>query len=203
MNRLAQLAVFISGSGSNLQAIIDRCQDGTIPAKVALVVSSSPDAYGLIRAEKAGIDRVVHRRKDFSDGAAADQQLLNLLQSHRIDLIAFAGYLKMVSPVIISRFRGRVVNIHPGILPRYGGKGMYGLHVHEAVIANKERETGVTVHLVDEVYDHGQILACQKVPVRPDDTPETLAARVLEVEHALYPAVISDLCDKILKGSLQ
>lgn len=199
MNNRVRLAVFISGSGSNLQSIIDRCADGTIPAEVALVVSSSPEAYGLVRAEQAGIERAVYRRKDFPDGQAADEYLLGLLETHRIDIIALAGYLKMVAPAVISRYRGKIVNIHPGLLPTYGGKGMYGHFVHEAVIKAREKETGVTVHIVDEVYDHGDILACEKVPVFPEDTPDELAARVLKVEHALYPRVLKELSEKIAK----
>jgi formyltetrahydrofolate-dependent phosphoribosylglycinamide formyltransferase len=199
MNKQVRLAVFISGSGTNLQSIIDRCADGTIPAEVALVVSSDPEAYGLVRAEKAGIERAVYRRKDFPDGKAADNYLLALLDRHRIDIIALAGYLKMVAPAIISRYRGRVVNIHPGLLPKYGGKGMYGYFVHEAVIAAGDKETGVTIHIVDEIYDHGEVLACEKVPVMADDTPDELAERVLKVEHFLYPQVLKELSEKIAK----
>jgi len=199
MNDRVRLAVFISGSGSNLQSIIDRCADGTIPAEVALVVSSSPEAYGLVRAEQAGIEGVVYRRKDFPDGQAADEHLLSLLESHRIDLIALAGYLKMVAPAVITRYRGKIVNIHPGLLPKYGGKGMYGHFVHEAVVKAKEKETGVTIHVVDEIYDHGAILACEKVPVFPEDTPDELARRVLKVEHVLYPRVLKELSEKIAK----
>lgn len=199
MNDRVRLAVFISGSGSNLQSIIDRCADGTIPAEVALVVSSSPEAYGLVRAEKAGIEGVVYRRKDFPDGRAADEHLLGLLASRRIDLIALAGYLKMVAPAVITRYRGRIVNIHPGLLPKYGGKGMYGHFVHEAVVKAREKETGVTIHIVDEIYDHGTILACEKVPVFPEDTPDELAKRVLKVEHTLYPRVLKELSEKIAK----
>lgn len=199
MDKQVRLAVFISGSGTNLQSIIDRCADGTIPAEVALVVSSDPEAYGLIRAEKAGIEKAVYRRKDFPDGRAADDYLLGLLDTHQIDIIALAGYLKMVAPAIISRYRGRVVNIHPGLLPKYGGKGMYGHFVHEAVVKAREKETGVTIHIVDEIYDHGTVLACEKVPVFPEDTPDELAARVLKVEHTLYPRVLKELTEKIAK----
>lgn len=199
MDKRVRLAVFISGSGTNLQSIIDRCADGTIPAEVALVVSSDPEAYGLVRAEKAGIEKAVYRRKDFPDGQAADDYLLGLLENHRVNIIALAGYLKMVAPAIISRYRGRVVNIHPGLLPKYGGKGMYGHFVHEAVVKAREKETGVTIHIVDEIYDHGTVLACEKVPVFPEDTPDELAQRVLKVEHTLYPRVLKELSEKIAK----
>jgi len=200
MEKKIKIAVFVSGSGTNLQSIIDRCADGTIPAKVELVISSRSEAYGLVRAEKAGIERVVYRRKDFPDDNAADIFLLNALEKHQIDLIALAGYLKMVSPSVIKKYRHRIVNIHPGLLPKYGGQGMYGEHVHEAVIASGDKESGVTIHFVDEIYDHGLILAQEKVPVMIGDTPETLAERVLRVEHALYPKVLRGIAEDILKG---
>jgi len=195
----ARIAVFVSGSGTNLQAIIDGCASGAIPGEVALVVSSKDDAYGLVRAQQAGIDTAVYRRKDFPDGKAADDHLLGLLERHQVDLIALAGYLKMVAPAILRRYRRRVVNIHPALLPKYGGKGMYGEHVHRAVIEARDKESGVTVHVVDEIYDHGDILAQEKVTVFPEDTPEELAARVLKVEHSLYPRALKQLCDNILK----
>jgi phosphoribosylglycinamide formyltransferase-1 len=195
----ARLAVFISGSGTNLQSIMDRCADGTIPGEVVLVISNKQDAYGLLRAKKAGINTVVHRRKRFPDGKAADEHLLNLLVRHEIDIIALAGYLKMIPPPIVRKYRNRILNIHPALLPKYGGKGMYGHHVHEAVLASGDTESGVTIHLVDEVYDHGKVVAQEKVPVLPGDTPDDLAARVLAVEHELYPRVLKKLCAEIVK----
>lgn len=195
----ARLAVFISGSGTNLQSIMDRCADGTIPGEVVLVISNKTDAKGLLRAQKAGINTVVHRRKKFPDGNAADEHLLQLLVNHEIDIIALAGYLKMIPPAIIRRYRGRVLNIHPALLPKYGGKGMYGHYVHEAVLASGDTESGVTIHLVDEIYDHGKIVAQEKVPVLPGDTPDDLAARVLAVEHQLYPRVLKKMCEDIVK----
>jgi len=195
----ARLAVFISGSGTNLQSIMDRCADGTIPGEVVLVISNKTDAKGLLRAQKAGINTVVHRRKKFPDGNAADEHLLQLLINHEIDIIALAGYLKMIPPAIIRRYRGRVLNIHPALLPKYGGKGMYGHYVHEAVLASGDTESGVTIHLVDEIYDHGKIVAQEKVPVLPGDTPDDLAARVLAVEHQLYPRVLKKMCEDIVK----
>lgn len=200
MEKKIRLAVFVSGSGTNLQSIIDRCADGTIPAKVELVVSSRADAYGLVRAEKAGIDGIVYRRKDFPDDKAADVFLLGSLEKYHIDLIALAGYLKMIPSALIKSYYHRIVNIHPGLLPQYGGRGMYGEHVHQAVIAAGDKESGVTVHLVDEIYDHGLILAQEKVPVLPGDTPETLAERVLKVEHTLYPKVLRGVAESMLKG---
>lgn len=198
-----RIAVFVSGSGSNLQSIIDHCADGYIPGEVVLVVSSKDDAYGLVRAQKAGIPGIVHKRKSFTDGDTADRDLLDRLSEHKVDLIALAGYLKMVPPAIIDRFRDRIVNIHPALLPKYGGKGMYGIRVHTAVIEAGDRESGATIHIVDEIYDHGKILAQEKVPVLPGDTPEELAARVLKVEHTLYPRAIKEYAERILEEKSQ
>lgn len=195
----AHLAVFISGSGTNLQSIMDRCADGTIPGKVVLVLSNKPNAYGLVRAQEAGIDAVVHNRKKFPDGETADKRLLELMNQYEVDLIALAGYLKMIPPAVVRKFHNRILNIHPALLPKYGGKGMYGHHVHEAVLASGDRESGVTIHLVDEIYDHGKIVAQEKVPVLPNDTPDDLAARVLAVEHRLYPRVLKEMCEEIVK----
>ncbi len=195
----ARLAVFISGSGTNLQSIIDSCADGTIPGEVVLVVSNKPEVQGLVRAQRAGINTVVYRRKKFSDGKAADDYLLQLLVSHETDVIALAGYLKLLPPPVVRKYRNRILNIHPGLLPKYGGKGMYGHHVHEAVLASGDTESGVTIHVVDEIYDHGKIVAQEKVPVLPGDTPDDLAARVLAVEHKLYPQVLKKICAEIVK----
>jgi phosphoribosylglycinamide formyltransferase-1 len=194
-----RLAVFVSGSGSNLQSIIDNCANGMIPGEVVLVISNKKDAYGLVRAEKAGITGVVHRRKSFPDGETADRHMVELLEKNNIDLIALAGYLKMIPPAVIEKFRGRLVNIHPALLPKYGGKGMYGIRVHRAVLEAGESESGVTIHIVDEIYDHGQIVAQEKVPVQSGDSPEDLAARILKVEHTLYPKTIKRLAEEILK----
>jgi phosphoribosylglycinamide formyltransferase-1 len=194
-----KLAVFISGSGSNLQSIIDHCADGTIPAEVALVVSSRDDAYGLVRAQKAGIPTSIYHRREFPDASTADKQLLDLLATRSIELIALAGYLKMIPPAIIRAYRDQIVNIHPGLLPQHGGKGMYGHFVHEAVLARGDKETGVTIHIVDEIYDHCRKLAEERVAVLPGDSPDSLAARVLAVEHNLYPRVLKELCETIIR----
>lgn len=199
MSAKVRLAVFISGGGTNLQSIIDAGRDGKFPAQVVLVVSSRDDAYGLTRAKNAGIDTAVYSRKRFSDGQVADDWLLALLDKYEIQMIALAGYLKMISPAMIRKYRGKIVNIHPGLLPKYGGKGMYGQHVHEAVIAAGEKETGVTIHQVDEIYDHGLVVAERRVPVLPGETAEELAARVLRVEHELYPLVLRELAERLLK----
>jgi phosphoribosylglycinamide formyltransferase-1 len=177
------VAVAVSGRGSNLEALL-RALGPDAPARVVLVLSNRAEAPALERAIAHRIPSVVLR--DPSNAA----EWLVLLERHAVDLIVLAGYLKLVPPDVIARFRGRIINIHPALLPAFGGRGMYGRRVHEAVLASGARESGATVHLVDEVYDHGAILGQARVPVLPDDDPDRLAARVLEVEHRLLPAVV-------------
>jgi phosphoribosylglycinamide formyltransferase-1 len=189
----ARIAVFLSGGGSNLQALIDGSKAGILSAKIAWVVSNSIKAYGLTRAENEGIEAFIFKQKKYPSPEAAAEDLLNKLQERKIDYIALAGYLKLLPSNVVAAYSKRIVNIHPALLPKYGGKGMYGHHVHEAVLASGDKESGVTIHLVDEIYDHGKILDQVRVPVLPDDTPDTLAARVLEQEHKLYPRVLNKL----------
>lgn len=192
----AQIAVFVSGSGTDLQSLIDASGSGSLSGDIALVVASTKKAYGLVRAAEAGIENWVFRSEKFDSPEAAGDELLSRLQRRKIGYIALAGYLKLLPPQVVAAYRGRIVNIHPALLPKFGGKGMYGRHVHEAVLAAGETESGPTVHMVDEIYDNGRILEQMKVPVLDGDTPETLAARVLEAEHKLYPKVL----DKLIKG---
>jgi phosphoribosylglycinamide formyltransferase 1 len=193
----ARVAVFISGNGSDLQALIDASKASTLDAQIVLVVSSNPEAYGLTRAKVQKIDTFVFVKKNYPTPHDADKALMEELRSHQVDYVALAGYLKMIPTAVLKAYPDRVVNIHPALLPKYGGKGMYGHFVHEAVIANGETESGPTVHLVDEIYDHGKILEQARVDVLPDDTPETLAARVLDKEHELYPIALN----KLIKGA--
>ena len=178
-----RVAVAVSGRGSNLEALL-RALETDAPARVVLVVSNRADAGGLHHARAHGVPAEV-----LSDPADAAEWLA-LLERHRADLLVLAGFVKLVPAAVIARYRHRILNIHPALLPAFGGRGMYGRHVHEAVLRSGARESGATVHLVDEVYDRGPILAQARVPVLRDDTPETLAARVLEVEHRLLPAVV-------------
>ena len=185
--------MFLSGSGTNLQALIDATRAGILTAEIALVVSSTEKAYGLVRAAEAGIKTLVFNAKSYPSAEAAESDLLTALREHQIRYIALAGYMKLLPSGVVRAFRNRIVNIHPALLPKFGGKGMFGRHVHEAVLAAGETESGPTVHLVNEVYDDGRILEQIRVPVLPDDTPDTLAARVLEQEHRLYPRVLQKL----------
>jgi phosphoribosylglycinamide formyltransferase-1 len=193
MSEKAKLAVFVSGSGSNLQSLIDSAKKGELAAEVVLVVSNKKKAYGLERARQAGIETFVCRVKDFSSKEEAESKLVEILKIKQVEYIALAGYLRLLPDSIVTGYRGRITNIHPALLPKYGGKGMYGHFVHEAVLAAGDAESGATVHLVDEIYDHGKILMQERVPVKPGDTPETLAARVLKVEHRIYPKALENL----------
>ena len=181
-----RIAVLASGRGSNLQAIIEHFDNLARErlAKVVLVASNRADSPALIRAATASIDIANFDAAD--DGG----QLLELLRKFRVDLVVLAGYLKRIPPAVIREYSGRILNIHPALLPAFGGEGMYGARVHEAVIASGAKESGVTVHLVDDEYDRGAIVAQWRIPVDRSDTPDTLAARVLAVEHVVYPRVI-------------
>jgi phosphoribosylglycinamide formyltransferase 1 len=182
----SRLAVLASGRGSNLQAIIDHFDNLARErvAKVVLGASNRADSPALLRAATASIDTASFNPND--DGS----ELLALLQKFRIDLVVLAGYLKRIPPMVIGEYTGRIINIHPALLPAFGGEGMYGARVHEAVIASGATETGVTVHLVDDEYDRGPILGQWRVRVDKSDTAESLAARVLNVEHVVYPRVV-------------
>ena len=184
-----RLAVFASGGGSNLQALLDRFnQSKDSLVRVALVLSDRADAGALARARAARVDSALINAAKPSDYAA--REMLAALEGADVDLIALAGYLKLVPPAVVRRYRGRLLNIHPALLPSFGGKGMYGLRVHQAVLASGCTLSGATVHHVDEKYDEGHIVAQWPVPVLTGDTPELLAARVLTVEHMLYPAAV-------------
>lgn len=180
-----RVAVLASGGGSNLQALLDTARDPGAGFTVVLVISNRPDAGALARAEGAGVPTATID-PDGRDGAG----LATLLRGARAELVVLAGYLKLVPPEVVAAFAGRMLNIHPAPLPAFGGPGMYGRRVHEAVLASGARFSGPTVHLVDARYDQGRILAQWPVPVAPGDDPDTLAARVLEAEHRLLPAVV-------------
>jgi formyltetrahydrofolate-dependent phosphoribosylglycinamide formyltransferase len=181
-----RIGVLASGRGTNLQALIDHFSSlgERAPGCISLVASNKPNAQALDRARTASIDAEVFDAND--DGAA----LLSMLAAHRIDLVVLAGYMKRVPPSVVKEFQGRIVNVHPGLLPEFGGAGMYGARVHQAVLSSGARTTGVTVHLVDDELDHGPVVAQWRIKVNDNDTPESLAARVLEVEHAIYPRAV-------------
>ncbi|MBR1627657.1 MAG: phosphoribosylglycinamide formyltransferase [Lachnospiraceae bacterium] len=194
-NRSAEpfrLVVLVSGGGTNLQAIIDAIEDGAIQnAKIACVISNNPEAYALERAKKHGIKACCIRPADFSEREAYDAALLSALQEETPDLIVLAGFLVIVPKIIIHAFEGRIINIHPSLIPSFCGKGYWGLHVHEAALARGVKVSGATVHVVDEGTDTGPILLQKAVEVREDDTPESLQRRIMEeAEWKLLPQAI-------------
>ena len=188
---MLSIAVFGSGAGSNFRAILTAIQQGDIPAaRISLVLSNNSGA-GILGIARANALPAIHlSRKQFPDERSFADTILSTLRDHGVNFIALAGYMKQVPPVVVGAYRGRIVNIHPALLPRFGGAGMYGMRVHEAVLAAGDTTSGATVHYVDEEYDHGPVVLQQTVPVLPGDTPELLAARVLAAEHELYPAAI-------------
>ena len=190
MSTHARVAVLASGGGTNLQALIDRLNTGaSAVARVELVVGSRAGIGALGRAERAGVPALALDARSMGAESFRDA-LADALASHRIDLVVLAGWLQLVPAEVVARYHGRMVNVHPALLPAFGGKGMYGMRVHQAVIASGVRVSGATVHLVDERYDEGAIVAQWPVPVLPGDTPEMLAARVLAVEHRILPLAV-------------
>lgn len=186
MNDSLAVAVLASGSGTNLQAILDSLHGRPeVPVRVCSVIGSRAGIGALDRAARHGVAWSV-----MPSGEESDAWLLRSLEESAADLVVLAGWLKLISPVVVAAFSGRMINIHPALLPAFGGPGMYGRRVHEAVVSSGARVSGATVHFVDDVYDHGAIIAQWPVPVRESDDAETLAARVLKVEHRLLPEVV-------------
>jgi len=192
------LGFFASHGGSNMQAILDGIKAGRLDARAALLITNNRKCQALERAEREGLAHEVLNGVTHPDPEDLDAAMLAALREHGVDLIVLAGYMKKIGPRVLAAYEGRIVNIHPALLPRFGGQGMFGHHVHRAVLEAGEGVTGATVHLVDANYDEGRILAQAEVPVLPDDTVETLAARVLVAEHQLFV----DTLARIEKGQL-
>jgi len=187
-----KIAVLASGSGSNFQAIIDSIANGFFDAKICGLLSNKDGTGAIEKAKAAAVPYAVIKPSQYSPDDFP-HAILNQLLSWAPDLIVLAGYLVKIPSEIIQAYEGKIINIHPSLLPEYGGKGFYGMLVHEAVIRDKKDESGCTVHMVTEEFDEGPILAQKTVPVLPDDTPQTLAARVLKAEHILLPETIKSL----------
>jgi formyltetrahydrofolate-dependent phosphoribosylglycinamide formyltransferase len=188
MNPSIRIAVFLSGGGTTLQNLLDRIANGRLQAQVVLVVSNHAEAFGLFRAENAQIPVAVVNRKSFVTIEEFSRKLFDLCREHQADLVCLAGFLQLIQ--IPDDFQGRVMNIHPALIPAFCGKGFYGHRVHEAVLAYGAKVTGCTVHFCDNQYDHGPIILQRTVPVLDNDSAESLAARVFEQECEAYPEAI-------------
>ncbi|HSF30617.1 MAG TPA: phosphoribosylglycinamide formyltransferase [Candidatus Tectomicrobia bacterium] len=189
MNRSAlRLAVLLSGGGTTLQNLIDHIEAGTLSASIVVVISSQPDAYGLVRAKRHGVEAICIPRKAYRNAEAYDAELNRTLDRFTPDLIALAGFLHVFG--FAPHYRGRILNIHPSLIPAFCGKGLYGLRVHQAALAYGVKVSGCTVHFADEECDHGPIIVQRVVPVLDHDTPERLAERVAIEERKAYPEVI-------------
>ena len=184
------LGVLASHGGTNLQAIIDGCRTGKIQADLRVVISNNSRSMALERARRAAVSAVHLSSATHPDSDALDDAVATTLRHYEVGLVALAGYMKKLGPRTIAAYENRILNVHPAMLPKFGGQGMYGERVHAAVLAAGETTSGVTVHLVDDEYDHGAVVAQARVPVLPNDTPDSLAARVLAREHQLYPSTI-------------
>jgi phosphoribosylglycinamide formyltransferase-1 len=202
LTRRARTAVLVSGGGTNLQALIDAARDGRLPsAELALVVSSRADAYALERAKAAGISSAVVAKAKGEDPEAYGERLLSVLRENGISLVVLAGFLTILPANVVRAFPGRILNVHPSLIPAFCGKGFYGLKVHEAALARGVKVTGATVHVVNEIPDGGPILLQKAVAVLPGDTPETLQRRVMEqAEWVLLPQAVEETARNIPKG---
>ena len=200
MSEKLNIAVLASGKGSNFLAILSAIRNGSIRnAVVTVVISNNSDAGALAIAREQGIPALHISRKQFAADVVFNEAVLSTLEEYRVNFIVLAGYMKKIDPSIIRQFKDRIVNIHPALLPAFGGSGMYGMHVHEAVIAQKASISGATVHIVDEEYDHGPIVLQKTLPVAPGDTPDTLAEKVRKIEHELYPEAIRLIAEGKIK----
>lgn len=200
--KIVHITVFASGRGSNFRAVHKALLAAPdVPARIVLCVSNNPSPGAFEYAEEHGITTRRLSPKMFPDNQDAYQQSLrSLLNEYGTDLILLAGYMRKLPPEVVAEYRGRILNVHPGLLPDFGGQGMYGMNVHRAVLEAGRTESGPTVHLADEEYDTGPIIASCKVPVKADDTPESLAERVLDAEHELLPKVVLAAAERLSMG---
>ena len=194
-----KIGVLVSGGGTNLQSIIDACKSGYIPGKVEVVISNRKEAYALERAKKNNIDALFIDRKDFITNQDYAKRLIEEMEKRKVELVCLAGFLLLIDSLFITKYKNRIMNIHPALLPSFGGKGMYGHYVHQKVLEYGCKISGCTVHFVDEKYDHGPVILQKAVSVLENDTPESLAARILEEEHKIYPEAIKLFAEKRLE----
>jgi len=194
-DEMLNIAVFASHNGSNLQAIIDACRLGVLKANVCVVLSNNSDSRALQRAAEAGIDSFHVSAKTLGSDEALDAEIGQILDSHNADIIFLAGYLKKIGKNVLKKYHNRVFNIHPALLPKYGGKGMFGMNVHKAVIEAKEAVSGITIHRASQEYDDGEIVAQTMITISPNDTAETLAEKILAREHTFIVEVLNQIVD--------
>lgn len=198
--RKVNISVLVSGGGTNFQAVIDAIERGDIPCgQIVQVISSTSKAYSLERAKNHGIKAKVIGKENYPDMSDRTDAILAALKEEETDMIVLAGYMSVLDARLIGAYRDRIINIHPSLIPKYCGKGFYGYHVHEAVLAGGETESGATVHFVDEGVDTGKIILQRSVPVEPGDTLDTLAARVLKVEHTILPLAVKQLTEQLAR----
>jgi phosphoribosylglycinamide formyltransferase-1 len=190
-----KIGVLISGSGTNLQSLIDNIETGNIKGKIAVVISNRKDAYGLNRARQKNIDALYIRQKDYESFENFNDAIIDELKKHNVELVVLAGYLKILTSKFIEEYRNRIINIHPSLIPAFCGKGYYGIKVHEEVIKYGVKLSGATVHFVDEDADTGPIIIQEAVEVGYEDTAETLKQKVLKIEHKILPLAVKYYCE--------
>lgn len=194
---MKNIAVMFSGGGTDFQALIDGQEEGKFDGKIVVSVTSNAAAYGIERAKKAGIDCYIFRKADYDSELARDTEVRKVFEKYNVDLIVLAGYLGIISKPLLDKYAGKIVNIHPALLPKFGGRGMFGLNVHKAVIAAGEKRSGATVHYVDGGTDTGEIILQRALDVLSSDTPESLQQRILnEIEHPLLVEAVALLCSQ-------
>lgn len=193
---MKRLAVLVSGGGSNLQSIIDSTKNGILKgiAEVSIVISNNPNAFGLQRANKENIKSIAFDYKSMNP-EEYDKQMLSVLKDYKVDLICMAGYLKKLPDIIVNEYKNKILNIHPALLPKFGGKGMYGHFVHEAVVKSKEKKSGATVHFADGNYDTGKVIIQNTIDILESDTADDVAKKVLGIEHEIYPQAIKKVIE--------
>ena len=193
---MKKLGILVSGRGSNMTAIIDACERGYLLANVEIVISDNPDAEALTIAKERKISTIHFDTPVCKNLRLVDTSIYEVLRNYEVDFVLLAGYMKMVGSLVLSAFEGKILNVHPSLLPKHGGQGMYGINVHRAVIDAGEKKSGATIHLVNSDYDKGKILGQNSVIVDKDDTPDSLAKKVLKIEHSLYVETLK----KIIEG---
>ncbi|MAJ91429.1 MAG: phosphoribosylglycinamide formyltransferase [Legionellales bacterium] len=195
---MKKIGILVSGKGSNMTAIIDACHSGYLLAEVKIVISSNPSAKALEIANEKNIKTIHFNSFPSQNINEIDVSICKVLHDNKVDIVLLAGFMKKVGPVVLEKFEGRILNVHPSLLPKHGGKGLYGMNVHREVISAGDKESGATIHLVNNEYDEGAILAQKSVIVGSKETAESLASKVLEIEHRLYV----DTVKKIIEGSI-